>query len=303
MLDELREIPARAQECFERTKNLVLPTGAPYLGMGSSYFGAVVLKYLGLPIQVETADQFHHYLARGRSVETGVLISQSGRSSETLWCAGQFKSYYAITNDPGSALATSSKVKQVAPMYAGTELASATKTYVNTLIVLYRGLRLNPGPAVESLRAHAPDFVAWGQETAQLMGRRIQEKQLKAVFILGNGPHVGTAHQAGLVLSECARLPVIAMTTGEFDHGPKEIAPDCFILAINPPGLVQERTTKLLAKMQQAGAGVQVWAADDLPEELSPITAIVAFDYLAYYLARHLGIQKTFVLGSKVTEV
>jgi glutamine---fructose-6-phosphate transaminase (isomerizing) len=303
MLDEIKEIPFRAQECYERTQNLVLPTGAPYLGMGSSFFGAIVLKYLGLPIQVETADQFHHYLARGRSVETGVLISQSGRSSETLWCAAQFESYYAITNDPGSALATGAKIKQLAPMYAGTELASATKTYVNTLIVLYRGLQLDPGPAVASLRLNALKFEAWGRETAQVMGRRIQEKPLQAVFILGNGPNVGTAHQAGLVLSECARLPVIAMTTGEFDHGPKEIAPDSFIIAINPPGPVQERTTRLLAKMKQAGARVQVWAADDVPEELSPLTAIVAFDYLAYYLARHLGIQKTFVLGSKVTEV
>jgi glucosamine--fructose-6-phosphate aminotransferase (isomerizing) len=45
---ELYDIPIQAKLCYEKNRGLILPEKVPYLGMGSSFFAAQVLRYLGV---------------------------------------------------------------------------------------------------------------------------------------------------------------------------------------------------------------------------------------------------------------
>jgi len=107
--------------------------------MGSSYYTCLTLKYAGKNIKPEIASEYFNYISPGKVSPLGVLISQSGESSETLWCRELFKEYVAITNEPDSSLAKATNVMEVIPLLAGREKYSSTTTYINTLVVLYKG--------------------------------------------------------------------------------------------------------------------------------------------------------------------
>ena len=61
--------------------------------MGSSLFAALAFKYMGFDIYPEMASEFYNYLQKGKKYPNGVLLSQSGRSTEVLWCAELFEIY------------------------------------------------------------------------------------------------------------------------------------------------------------------------------------------------------------------
>ena len=45
MIAEIMEIPVRAWYCYENTRELLLPSNIPYLGMGSSFIACLTLKH------------------------------------------------------------------------------------------------------------------------------------------------------------------------------------------------------------------------------------------------------------------
>jgi glucosamine--fructose-6-phosphate aminotransferase (isomerizing) len=139
MISDIREIPEKARKCYSENRNIQLPLNVPYIGMGSSYFAPLVMKFLGYSIFPEIASEFHHYLAGSSKYSTAVLLSQSGYSSETVWNIDNFKKYDSIVNDPDNPLARSDKVDRVFELHAGVEKCSATKTYINTLGILVPG--------------------------------------------------------------------------------------------------------------------------------------------------------------------
>ncbi len=59
MENELFDIPNRAQLCYQKNKGLILPEKVPYIGMGASYFAAVTLRYLGVKIFPEIANEYY----------------------------------------------------------------------------------------------------------------------------------------------------------------------------------------------------------------------------------------------------
>jgi glucosamine--fructose-6-phosphate aminotransferase (isomerizing) len=65
MLDEILEIPVRAKHFARESSSYALPVQVPYLGMGSSYFAALGLKYMGIAIFPELASEFYQYLSAG----------------------------------------------------------------------------------------------------------------------------------------------------------------------------------------------------------------------------------------------
>ncbi|NQU54896.1 MAG: hypothetical protein HQ522_20435, partial [Bacteroidetes bacterium] len=98
MQSEISEIPLSADLCYHKNKGIILPENVPYLGMGSSNIAPNVFRYLGINIFPEVAADYYNYLVKYKKSENGVLISQSGETSETLWCADHFKSFLAIVN-------------------------------------------------------------------------------------------------------------------------------------------------------------------------------------------------------------
>jgi glutamine---fructose-6-phosphate transaminase (isomerizing) len=69
----------------------VLPRQVPYLGMGSSYFAPLAFKYIGIDISPEIGSKYFHYLAPEQKLPLGMILSQSGKSSDALWCGLLFE--------------------------------------------------------------------------------------------------------------------------------------------------------------------------------------------------------------------
>lgn len=302
MLNEIKEIPDKAEKILYSTKNIKLPTNVPYIGMGSSYYASLAMYYQGLPIQPSRGSEYYNYLSGKKIKDLGVLISQSGRSSEVIWCRDLFKKFYAITNVLKSPLCVSTNLERVFPILAGPEVSSSTKTYINTLITLYNGLGVDPTVAVEMLRGKMYEYERWGKETAGLIYELIIQKNYKGSYIIGNGPNIGTVHQAAHILSEATKYPFIGMSVSEYDHGPKETAKDSVVIVIKSDGVSYRRTNKLFSLVENAGANVFYYEDKDVPESLSPITSVMPLMFMTHYLAKFFKTPKPFIVGNKVTE-
>ena len=83
MENELYDIPIQARLCYEKNKGLILPERVPYIGMGSSYFAAVTLRYLGVNVFPEVAGEYFHFIRTIKQFDNAVLISQSGEPCST----------------------------------------------------------------------------------------------------------------------------------------------------------------------------------------------------------------------------
>jgi glucosamine--fructose-6-phosphate aminotransferase (isomerizing) len=141
ILEEILEIPARGNDFWSSTPSYTLPLGVPYLGMGSSYFSPPAFKYMGVKIFPELASEYYTHLRNKDKFPHAVILSQSGKSSEALWCTGLFERYTAVTNNVTSELANGVNVGEVVSIMAGEEHYSSSKTYTNTLLALFKGFR------------------------------------------------------------------------------------------------------------------------------------------------------------------
>ena len=303
MLSEILEIPEKAWYCYENTKDLTLPKNVPYLGMGSSYFACLAIKYGGKNINPEIASEYYNYLSPGNVSPMGVLISQSGESSETLWCRELFKEYVAITNETESSLARAVNVKDVIPLYAGREKYSSTKTYINILVILYIGFGIDIRPVLENLDVSIELYREWGERTAAELAAFIRKEKINRYCFTGSGPNIATAFQGALTFGETTKLLASGMALSQYDHGPKETSPGSIIFMIRTTGSSLERTDNLAETLSNAGAVVIPVEEMSLPEILSPFTTIVKINLLSYYLAIELGITGLFTVGDKITRV
>ena len=271
--------------------------------MGSSYYAAVSLRYQGVKIYPEVASEYYNYLDKTKQFDRAVLISQSGLSSETLWCADRFESIVPIVNDENSALAKHKNVDFLVNIHAGVENYSSTKTYINSLVVLYTGHGIDPQPAFKSLNDRFPIIIQEGEELGKKIYRLTRRWRYKGFYVLGSGPNVGTALQAALILTESTRLPFIGMPVSQYDHGLKEAAKKSVVILINPEGKQTERNRKVKQKIEQAGAVCFEITETELPENLSPFILAVKLFSATCWMSKKLKIDHPFIVGDKITRV
>ena len=303
MLSEILDIPESAWYCYENTRHISLPANVPYLGMGSSYFAALTLRYYEKEIFPEIASEYFNYISPGKILPLGVLISQSGESSETLWCRDLFKEYIAITNEAQSSIVRSPNIKEVILLRAGREDFSSTKTYVNTLVALYNGFGIDTRFALENLDTSFAMYREWAEKTAVELSEYIRKEKINGITFIGNGPNIATAYQAALTFSETTKLSATGMALSQYDHGPKEASSGSIIFSIQAKGASLERTVRLTETLSAAGAQIIPLEEINLPEILSPFTVIVRINFLSFFLSKLLGIKRTFNLGNKITRV
>ncbi len=298
---EIMDIPESAVRCFEENKKMKLPIEVFYLGMGSSYYAPLTLFYAAQPIFPQIASEYANYLST-KTETTGVLISQSGESSETLWCAKLFKNIITITNNPKSSLAQMKNVSKNIDITAGTEKYSSTKTYINTLLCLYIGLGFNPQKALEALRVNFSTMKKLAEEEAQKVYSYIKNKKAKSFYIVGSGPNIGTAYEGALTLSETTKLTWVSLPVAQYDHGPKETADGSVVVILNSQGkdLARIKAIKKLLN-KKSNAHVAEMIESKLPEVFSPITLITKLNFFMNKLADLLEVGNTFNLGGKVT--
>ncbi len=303
MLREILAIPQAAWVCYENCQSVVLPPSVPYLGMGSSYYAPLVLRYCGKEIYPEIAAEYFNYISPGKTEPMGVLISQSGESSETLWCRDLFKEFIAITNESQSELARSKKAKGVILLNAGREGFSSTKTYINTLVILYNGFGIDIRAALENIYASLEMYREWGEKTASELADYIRKEKINGICFTGSGPNVATACQAALIFTETTKLFAAGLPLSQYDHGPKESASGSLVFMLQSEGSSKTRTEQLAEKLTIIGAQVIPVVELSLPEILSPFILIIKTNFLSYYLARELGINRAFNVGGKITRV
>ena len=302
VLSEILEIPVRAAEVLTHPVE-PLPLHVPYLGMGSSYFAPLAFKYMGLPILPELASEYVYYLANGKKSPLAVLLSQSGRSSEVLWCRELFEQYVAVSNDPDSDLCTAPNVAQVLNIRAGEEHYSSSKTYVNTLLALFKGFGFSPTATVARLTGNFEQYQQQGEELANQVLALRKQYPIHGMYITGSGPNIGTAYEAALILSESTKLNFHGLPMAQYDHGPKETAQNSLVIQILAKGAAYDRSRRLSDTVARSGAHVfAVEAPSDVEEHFSVLHTIIPFNFMAYYLAQALNIGETFVVGGKVTE-
>jgi glutamine---fructose-6-phosphate transaminase (isomerizing) len=298
---EISEIPERALEFLKLSPSYSLPLGIPYLGMGSSYFAPLAFKFMGVPILPEIASEYFNSFSDSKKSGKAVIISQSGQSSEALWCARLFRSYIAITNDTGSELSKNVNVSESVSILAGSEKYSSSKTYINTLLALFIGFGFDTEKAVSILVKKITDYEHLGEKMANDIFDQISRKKIHGIYVIGSGPNIATAYEASLILSESTRLCFSGMPMAQYDHGPKETSANSIVIQILAKGKSYDRSQNLARTIVNSGAHVLTVEEPDADENLSVLHNIVPFNYLAYYLSQKLNISETFVVGGKVT--
>lgn len=282
---------------------LHLPTGVPYVGMGSSYYASLVMRYSGRDINPQIASEYYGYLSPGL-LDDGVLLSQSGETSETMWCRDLFRSYVAIVNDVDSTLATDSRARSVVDLLAGPERHSSTKTFINTLVVLYLGLGIDPTSAVEKVEREFRLFTEQAQRRADEVVAYFERHPRSSAYIVGSGPNVGTAGQVALVCSQTLKRSWVDLTIGQYDHGPKEAAADSVVILLDARGREARRIeTVRQTLLERSNALVVDIVEDEVGETLSTIPLATRAFLLMDAVADRLDVGETFFLGEKVTRV
>ena len=300
MKNEVFEIPYRAELCYMKNKGVILPEEVPYIGMGASHIATKAFRFMGINFFPEKAAEYFNYLLKYKEPDKGVLISQSGHSSETIWCADYFKSFTAIVNDENSPLGNHQNCTKKVLLYSGVEDHIATKTYINTLLVLYLGFGFDPVEAVQALKKHQTEFEALGTEIGSRIYLKTQRKKRCCLYILGNGPNVATANIAALVLGQVMRIPVLSMSVSQYEHEFIETSKDAMVIAINHEGREYSRTKRLLKKVNNAGAETYELSNKYVESIFSPVTLPVPFYFAAEYLSQKLKVKTLFQVGDKV---
>lgn len=300
---EIIEIPDHAVAFWEKSSAYELPLHVPYLGMGSSYFAPLAFKMMGIAVWPAIASEYFNYQHQGQKLPDAVILSQSGRSSEALWCAQLFQNYVAVSNYADSALCTAANVSKAVLLMAGDEQYSSSNTYINTLLALFKGFKMDAGSAINLLIKRMDDYELCGKQMAGQVFDLLNTKPINGIYILGSGPNLATALQASLILSESTKRNFTGMAMAQYDHGPKETAKNSIVIQILAKGKSYQRSVALNNKISAAGATVITVEEPDAAENFSVLHNIVPFNFMAYYLAKYLHISDTFLVGGKVTEV
>ena len=335
LLEELLQMPEAINQLIDYYQKkegayqltLPAPTHPVLIGMGASYHaawvGAYMLHQAGIPCTYMEGSDVLLYNAATLSRHSSILyISQSGSSGEIQPILTQLQGraeVIGITNRADSPLAQ--HADHLLPIMAGDEQWIASKTYTNTLALLWLAARRwsAPGPGqgggFEELRALADRMAEIQQHSAAAVERLSEVFQSsERVIFLGHGPHAATARQAAMTLSEWPKLTSLNFGLGAFRHGFIEIADSrSTVIIFAPPGSTHASAWELGKELDAYGVRVlfiengRLRAFDAPPapqplehEFLSPILDILPIQLFAEANARRKFSRPGFRYISKV---
>lgn len=302
MLAEINGIPESALYFIKESQPFSLPLGVPYLGMGSSWFAPLAFKYMGINIMPEIASEYFNYIRPAEKTGMAVILSQSGRSSEALWCRELFEKYIAITNNTSAELSLHKNVMQTIDIMAGDEQYSSSKTYINTLLALFKGFGFDMQNPVQVMVDKMYEYERKGRSMANEVYDAISGRKIHGIYIIGSGPNIATAFEAALILSESTKLCFNGISMAQYDHGPKETAADSIVIHVMAKGKSYQRAQNLNKLISTYGGQVITVEEPDVDEQFSVLHNIIPFNYMAYYLSEKLSVTETFIVGGKITE-
>lgn len=293
---------------------------------GSSDNAARYAQYVlgarnGINVGLATPSLFTRYQAPPRLHGALVIgISQSGESPDLVAVVEEGRRQgcptLAITNVDGS------PITQVADhtllLGAGRERSiAATKTYTAQLMAIAMlSAALGGDDRRWSELAAVPDQVT---EALKLGDEaRAAAEVLKHAghgVVIGRGYNYATAFEVSLKAKELAYVAVEPYSAADFQHGPIALVETGFAAAVvNVAGAVSEEVEALLRALVERGARPAVLSnipsslalaaaplplPEGLPEWLSPISAVVPGQLLAFHLSRLRGFDPDQPRGLK----
>lgn len=255
-----------------------------FTGMGSSYdacYPAIAqLAQAGIAaIHVDAAELLHF---RGRILGAHVVlvaVSQSGESAEVVRLVEQARTGAAegpmvvtVTNG------TENRVASVADLAfdtrAGDETGPSTMTFAASLVALSA---LGGTLAARSTSATVEGLPASAELVALSIERFLADPDLPdrlarwlgdrpTLVILGRGPARAAAEMGALTIKEAVGIPVESLQTGQFRHGPLELAgPELAAIVIATEPETAELDLALGRELAETGAGtLTITASGDL---------------------------------------
>ena len=297
---------------------------------GSSDNAATYAKYLfgaanHLTVALAAPSLYTIYETPPRLEDALVLaISQSGASPDIVAVVEEARAQgaptLAITNVPDSRLAQAAE--RVISLQAGEERSvAATKTYTAELMALaLLSVALNDDRhALEQLR-RVPESVARTLELEETIAQGAERyHSMLSCAVIGRGYNYATAFEIALKLKELTYTGATPYSSADFLHGPIAVVDPGFpVLLVAPGGRMQPDLLGLVAELEQRDAELLVISDDpqmlehaqspirlplSVDEWLSPFTAVVPGQLLAYHLALARGLDPDCPRGlHKVTE-
>jgi glucosamine--fructose-6-phosphate aminotransferase (isomerizing) len=302
-------------------------------GMGASLF-ALTPAWLTMVAAgraawlVETAELLHSTpgLMTGRTLI--LAASQSGRSAELVSLterATQSTTLIAFTNDPSSPLADGAAA--VVPIESGEdERAVSTKSYVNTLVAAWLAADALTGqrPREDAFADAADAAEAYLADWRPRVDGLTRDAGLpQRLFLLGRGESLAAASCGALIIKEGSKHQAEAMSSGQFRHGPLELADAGTTAVVLAGESAADRQRNFRLAFDIARYGGRAIIADTKGDAAPPevlelprlslaqvagagraVAEIVALQLLSISLAEQIGIEPgTFRHLEKVTTV
>lgn len=299
-------------------------------GMGSSFYALqpLHLRWIEAGVtsfHVEAAELLHGQSALMRTATMLVVVSQSGASAEIVRLLERRPDgvpLLGVANLARSRLAR--EADEVVWMEAGEESTVSCKTYVATLAALVwlaERVDLGGGPGdpagalrelaeiADQVEAYLGELPRWVEEVRAWVG------EAACLFVVGRGPSLAAAWTGALINKEAAGVPVEAMTSAAFRHGPFEMAgPETRLLVLEGAGgTPAELNRRLATDYRRAGgvvepigfaSGLSAFRLPEVPAAWLPVMEILPLQVLSLALAARAGREAgKFVRGAKVTTV
>ena len=326
MLDQpkaLAEFPGdQGQELLELVRNP--PTRLVLTGMGSSALAGETLwgELISAGLAAWSVDAARLMSAPGLITTDTVVIatSQSGASAEVVALLEPIKQRGArlvgVTADNRSPLASAADT--VINLGSGFESTVSTKSYLNSLaahqLIATRIFNRSVDRLQDDVRESA-DLVArqLADDLPADLEQALRERTLTRVVTVGEGDAAITARYAALIITEAAKWPVQGYSTGEFRHGPYELAgPGLAAFLFLAGGTPGESIRRLRSDLLRTGSSVFVIGAGSpgqagvLAPGATPLqwmaTSSVVAQQLAVVMANARDIPPgEFRYGSKIT--
>lgn len=196
------------------------PKSLHLVGCGSSYNAALFAKSIArIPVRVEIASEFNHYLANNE--ELAVFISQSGETRDVIDCL-KYKSEKTrlLTNNVNSQLAYNFPPANVVDTNVGKEEAvAATKTFTGQCVSLMKLLEDNRYPKI-NIQANVDRLMQVFAREKEIEELADRVKDYKHIVFLGSGQDYPIALEAALKFKEVCYIHAEGMPAAEMKHGP-----------------------------------------------------------------------------------
>lgn len=289
---------------------------AYYAGLQGQYF---MKKILGIDIFTDIASEFRYNEPIITDRTLAIFVSQSGETFDTLMSMKYAKEKgaktLAISNVLGSTLTR--EADNVIYTLAGPEISVAsTKAYSSQVLVLYL-LSLYIGLKFEKIQEK--EYVSLIKDITKLKANieKIIEnkntiyeiakiiKDTQNGFYLGRGIDEKIAREGSLKMKEINYIHTESLPAGELKHGSIALIENGVLVVVISTDLeMDEKTVSNIKEVKARGAyvvgvakkGSLVSEAADKYIEiedsgllLTPLTAAIALQYLAYYTAYAKG--------------